>query len=170
MYPSQLTQIYAMKINIYRNPFILGIWAPAYLLIATTTILNDFLLAALFIMATLGIIGAYVSDFPIFSGLYMNEIGHKTAIASLAGLVTGMVLFLVFASGGDTSATGPISPGGKFFMTWAVMSAPGYILMTFLVSRVNKRDLEAEERIRKEKRLKRKAGGGGPPIMNRDGF
>ena len=124
----------------------------------------------MFIMATVAIIGAYVTDFPIFSGLYMNEIAHKTSISSLAGLVTGLVLFLLFAAGGDSSGTGPISPGGKFLLTWAVMSVPGYIMRSLLVSRLNKRDLEEEDRIRKEKKLKRKAGGGGPPIMNRDGF
>ena len=158
-----------MKINIYRNPFILGAWAPAYLLIGTTTILNDYLLTAMYIMATLGIVGAYVTEFPILSGLYKNEIAHKTAISSLAGLLTGLVLGLIFIAGGDPSDTGPISPSGEFLLTWAVMSCPAYILMTFLVSRLNKRDLEEEDRIRKEKKSKRKSGGG-PPIMERDGF
>ena len=43
-------------------------------------------------------------------------------------------------------------------------------LVVFLVPKVNKRDLEEEQRIRDEKRKERKAKGGGPPIMNRDGF
>ena len=159
-----------MKINIYRNPFILGLWAPAYLVVCTTTLLNDYLLTAIFIMATLGVIGAYVTEFPIFSSLYMNEMAHKTAISSLMGLLAGLILFLLFAAGGDSSDSSPISPSGKFFLTWAVMSGPAYLLMTFLVSRVNKRDLEEEERVRKEKKAKRKTGGGGPPIMERDGF
>ena len=52
-----------------------------------------------------------------------------------------------------------------------VMSLPAYPLwMVFLVPKVNKRDLEEEQRIRDEKRKGRKAKGGGPPIMNRDGF
>ena len=55
-------------------------------------------------------------------------------------------------------------------LTWGVMSLPAYPLMVFLVSKVNKRDLEEEQRIRDEKRKERKAKGGGPPIMNRDGF
>ena len=158
-----------MNINIYRNPFILGIWAPAYLLVGTMTLLNDFLLAAIYIMGTLGVIGAYVTEFPIFNGLYKNEIGHKAAISSLMGLVTGLVLFLLFASGGSSDGN-PMSPSGEFMLTWMVMAGPSYILMTFLVSRVNKRDLEEEDRVRKEKKAKRKSSGGGPPIMDRDGF
>ena len=51
-----------------------------------------------------------------------------------------------------------------------VMSLSAYPLMVFLVSKVSKRDLEEEQRIRDEKRKERKAKGGGPPIMNRDGF
>ena len=51
-----------------------------------------------------------------------------------------------------------------------VMSLSAYPLMVFLVSKVSKRDLEEEQRIRDEKRKGRKAKGGGPPIMNRDGF
>ncbi len=159
-----------MKINIYRNPFILGVWAPAYLLIGTMTLLNDFLLTAIYIMGTLSVIGAYVTEFPIFNGLYKNEIGHKAAISSLMGLVTGLVLFLLFASGGDAVDGRPMSPSGEFMLTWGVMAGPAYILMTFLVSRVNKRDLEEEDRVRKEKKAKRKSSGGGPPIMDRDGF
>ena len=37
-------------------------------------------------------------------------------------------------------------------LTWGVMSLPAYPLMVFLVSRVNKRDLEEEQRIREEKK------------------
>ena len=56
-------------------------------------------------------------------------------------------------------------------LTWGVMSLPAYpYWMVFLVPKVNKRDLEEEQRIRDEKRKERKAKGGGPPIMNRDGF
>ena len=42
-------------------------------------------------------------------------------------------------------------------------------LVVFLVSKVNKRDLEEEQRISYEKK-ERKTKSGGPPIMNRDGF
>lgn len=149
----------------------MGLWAPAYLLIGTTTILNDFLLTAMFIMATLGVLGAYVTEFPIFNSLYMNEMAHKTAVSSLMGLLIGLVLFLIFTPADDvTSASHVISAQGKFMLTWAVMAAPSYPLMVFLVSKVNKRDLEAEDRIRKEKKNKRNSSGGGPPIMDRDGF
>ncbi|MCH8208236.1 MAG: hypothetical protein IIA62_04145 [Nitrospinae bacterium] len=162
-----------MKANIYRNPFIMGLWAPAYLLVGTTTILNDFLLAAMFIMATLAVFGAYVSEFPIFSSLYMNEMAHKTAISSLMGMVLGLMLFLIFTPGsGEETTSGMISAQGQFMATWGVMSAPAYPLMVFLVMRVNKRNLEEEDRIRQEKKKKRKSsgGGGGPPIMDRDTF
>ena len=40
--------------------------------------------------------------------------------------------------------------------------------MVYLIFSLNKRDLEAEEAVRKEKKKKNK--GGGPPIMERDGF
>ena len=54
-----------MAVNIYRNPFILGLWAPTYLLVGTVAITNDFLMAAMFSMVTLGLPGAYVTEFPI---------------------------------------------------------------------------------------------------------
>ena len=159
-----------MKINIYRNPFILGLWAPVYLIIGTTTILNDPLLTAMFIMSTLAVIGAYVTEFPIFSGLYKNEMAHKTAISSLCGILCGLILFLIFTPEANETTTGPISASGGFLYSWGVMAVPSYFLMVFLVSRLNKRDLEAEEKIRQEKKAKRKSDGGGPPIMKRDGF
>ena len=171
MYPSQHFKTGKMKINIYRNPFILGLWSPAYLIVGTTTVLNDPLLAAIYIMATLGVIGAYVTEFPILSGLYKNEMAHKTAIASLSGLLSGLLLFLIFTPGvGDVSNSGPISASAGFLYSWGVMSVPGYMLMVFLVWQVNKRDLEEEDRVRKEKKAKNKSSGGGPPIMERDGF
>ena len=159
-----------MKIDIYRNPFILGLWAPVYLIIGTTTVLNDPLLTAMFIMTTLGVIGAYVTEFPIFTGLYKNEMAHKTAISSLCGLLCGLVLFLIFTPEADVKQSSTISASGGFIYSWVVMSAPAYLLMVFLVWRLNKRDLEEEDRIRKEKKAKRKTKGGGPPIMERDGF
>lgn len=148
----------------------MGLWAPAYLIAGTTTILNDFLLAAMFIIATLAIIGAYVTEFPIFNTLYMNEIAHKTSISSLMGIVLGLMLFLIFTpAASEDSTSGVISAQGQFMLTWGVMSAPAYPLMVFLVWRLNKRDLEEENRIRLEKKKNRKSSGG-PPIMDRDGF
>jgi len=156
--------------NYKRNPFILGFWAPAYLLAGSIAITNDFLMAIMFMLCTLGILGAYVTEFPIFSTLYQNEILHKVAISSLLGIGIGMMIGLALSGGDATEGTAPISTQGKFMLTWGVMSLPAYPLMVLLVSRVNKRDLEEEHRIREEKKKERKSKGGGPPIMDREGF
>ncbi len=156
--------------NIYRNPFIVGLWAPLYLVIAAGATTMDFLMTAMFIMGTLGVIGAYVTDFPLVSGLYPNEVAHKTALASLLGMLFGLILFFIFTTVEDTADTSPMSPQGMFFSTWVVMSIPAYPLMVFFISRVNKRDLEAEQKIREEKKKARREKGGGPPIMNKSGF
>ena len=157
-----------------KNPFLLGFCAPAYLAVATVAITNDFLMAVMFILFTLGVLGAYVTEFPIFSTLYQNEMLHKVAISSLLGMGLGMMIGLaitVLSAGGVANeGTAPISTQGKFMLTWGVVSLPAYPLMVFLVSKVNKRDLEEEQRIRDEKKKARKAKGGGPPIMDRDGF
>ncbi|HIE79617.1 MAG TPA: hypothetical protein EYQ03_02870, partial [Nitrospinaceae bacterium] len=87
--------------NIYRNPFILAFCAPIYQLAATIAITNDFLMMAIFIMFTLGLLGAYVSDFPLLSTLYLNEVAHKTAVSSLMGMLLGFVLFMAFGTGGN---------------------------------------------------------------------
>ncbi len=153
--------------NIYRNPFIVALWAPIYQLVATIAITNEFLMAAMFIMFTLGLIGAYVSDFPLLPTLYMNEVAHKTSISSLMGMLLGLMLFLAFGtSGNEGSDGGMISAGNKFMLTWGVLTLPAYPLMTFLIFGVNKRDLDAEEVARKEKKKNRS----GPPIMKKDGF
>ncbi len=153
--------------NIYRNPFIIALWAPVYQLVATIAITNDFLMAAIFIMFTLGLIGAYVSDFPLLPTLYMNEVAHKTSISSLMGMLLGMMLFFAFGTGGNEGSDGGmISAGGKFMATWGILSLPAYPLMLFLIASLNKRDLDAEDVIRKEKKKNRS----GPPIMKRDGF
>ena len=150
-----------------RNPFILGFCAPIYQLVATIAITNDFLMMAIFILCTLGLLGAYVSDFPLLNTLYMNEIAHKTAVSSLLGMLMGFVLFLAFGTGGNEGTDGGmVSAGGKFMATWAVLSLPAYPLMVFLVHGVNKRDLDAEDVIRKAKKKNR----AGPPIMKKDGF
>jgi len=156
--------------NIYRNPFIVGLWAPTYLLVAAGATMMDFLMTAMFILATLGVIGAYVTDFPLLPGLYQNEMAHKTALASLFGMLFGLILFFIFTTVGDTADSSPMSPQGMFFGTWAVMTIPAYPLMAFFVSQVNKRDLEKEQRIREEKKKQRRSKGGGPPIKNQPGF
>jgi hypothetical protein len=153
-----------------KNPFLLGFCAPAYLAVATVAITNDFLMAVMFILFTLGVLGAYVTEFPIFSTLYQNEILHKAAISSLLGMGLGMMIGLGIAGSVESEGTAPISTQGKFMLTWGVMSLPAYPLMVFLVSKVNKRDLDEEQKIRDQKKKERKAKGGGPPIMDRDGF
>ena len=92
--------------NIYRNPFILALWAPLYQLVTTVAVLNDFLMAAMFILFTLGLLGAYVSDFPLLPTLYMNEVAHKTAVSSLMGILLGFVLFMAFGTGGNEGTDG----------------------------------------------------------------
>ncbi|MGY8761192.1 MAG: hypothetical protein ACKVK9_08655, partial [Nitrospinaceae bacterium] len=105
--------------NIYRNPFFIALCAPVYQLVATIAITNDFLMMAIFIMFTLGLLGAYVNDFPVFSTLYMNEVSHKTAVSSLIGMLLGFILFLAFGTGGNEGDDGGmISAGGKFIATW----------------------------------------------------
>ena len=154
--------------SIYRNPFIVALCAPVYQLIATIAITNDFLMAAIFIMFTLGLIGAYVTEFPLLSTLYMNEVAHKTSVSSLMGMLLGMMLFLAFGTGGDEGSDGGmISAGGKFMLTWGILTLPAYPLMVYLIFGLNKRDLETEDAERREK--KKKKQGGGPPIMKRDG-
>jgi len=160
-----------MKVNIFRNPFILGLWAPAYTLAGTLCVVNDFLLFTMFIFATLAVLGAYVTEFPILSGLYANEMVHKVAVSSLLGIVCGLLLWainMLFSGPAQGADSAPVSPAGKFFITWVVMGVPSYFLLVFLVSRLNKRDLEEEDRIRQEKKKKRKSSG--PPIMDKDGF
>ena len=139
-------------------------------MIGAITITQDYLMAAMYIMATLGLLGAYVTEFPILNTLYGNEVVHKTAISSLFGILFGLLIGLALAGGANESDSAPVSSQGKFLLTWLVMSAPGYLLKVFLITRVNKRDLEEEERIREEKKKKRKSSGGGPPIMDRDSF
>jgi hypothetical protein len=159
--------------NIYRNPFILGLWAPFYLVVATGAITMDFLMTAMFIMVTLGVVGAYVTDFPLLSGLYMNEVGHKVALASLFGMLFGLMLFLLMTGlqgFDDTADSSPMSPQGMFFATWGIMTLPAYPLMVFFIFKLNKRDLEEEQRVREEKKKERRSKGGGPPIMNKGGF
>ena len=159
-----------MAVNIYKNPFILALLAPAYQMVATIAITNDFLMGAIFIMSTLGLLGAYMTEFPIVSGLYPNEVVHKVAVSSLLGIIFGLVLWaisMIFFGGDQNADSSPISTGGKFLPTWIALSVPAYLTMAYMIRGLNKRDLEEEHRIRMEKKKNRK-GGGGPPIMNRD--
>ena len=96
----------------------------------------------------------------------MIEVAHKTAVLSLLGRLLVFVLFLAFGTGGEEGGGGTISASGKFMATWGVLSLPAYPLMVFLLFGVNKRDLEAEDLVRKEKKKSKS----GPPIMEKDGF
>ena len=160
-----------MASKIYKNPFVLALLAPVYQMVATIAINNDPLMGAMFIMATLGLLGAYVTEFPILSGLYPNEVLHKVALSSLLGIVFGLVLWalsLIITGADEDAGSKVISPAGKFFVTWMALSVPAYLLMAYLVNKLNKRDLEEEHRIRMEKKKNKK--GGGPPIMDRGRF
>ncbi len=160
-----------MVINIYRNPFLVALWTPAYLMVGTVAINNDPLMGAMFIMCTLGLLAAYVTEFPIFATLYQNEILHKVAVSSLMGIVSALILYafsLMFKEAEEDVGSGMIAPAAKFFVSWMAMSVPGYLLSVVLISKVNKRDLDEEHRVRMEKKKDRQ--GGGPPIMKRDGF
>lgn len=156
-----------MSINIYRNPFVLGLWTPFYLSFAAMAITNDYLMAAMFIFFTLAIIGAYVTEFPLFPSAYMTEMAHKVAISSLLGMLIGMVMGLAMLGTSNEPHEGTMGTP-RFFITWAAMTVPAYPLMVYFVSKLNKRDLEAEAAVRAEKRKNRKSSH--PPILNKDGF
>ena len=91
-----------------KNPFLSGFCAPASdygdginhtitFAAATVAITNDFLMAIMFMLFTLGILGAYVTEFPIFPTLCQNEILHKAAISALLGMGLGMMMGLAIA-------------------------------------------------------------------------
>ena len=48
------------------KPFLLGFCAPAYLAAASVAITNDFLMALIFILSTFGVLGAYLTESPVF--------------------------------------------------------------------------------------------------------
>ncbi|MFQ5445169.1 MAG: hypothetical protein ACE5EK_11220, partial [Nitrospinales bacterium] len=56
----------------------------------------------------------------------------------------------------------------SFLVVWLGLGIPSYLVMIPMVMKINKRDLDAEDKARKEK--KKKSNSGGPPIMDRDGF
>lgn len=156
-----------MSINIYRNPFIVGLTTPAYLMAASVAVTNDFLMAAMFIIFTLGIIGAYVNEFPLFPSPYMTEVAHKVAISSLIGMLAGMLIGLTFVGDPNEAHEGSMGTP-RFFITWGIMSLPAYPMMVYFVSKLNKRDLQAEAAVRAEKKKNRPASR--PPILDKEGF
>ena len=72
----------------YKNPFLMGLCAPIYLAAATVAITKDFLMAVMLILGTLGILGAYVTEFPILPTLYQNEMLHKATLYPLCLVCT----------------------------------------------------------------------------------
>lgn len=161
-----------MAVNVFRNPFLVGLWTPAYLMVGTVAINNDPLMGAMYIMGTVALLGAYVTEFPILGTLYQNEVLHKVAVSTLMGIVSALILYgfsqMFTAREDDLTSGGMVSPAGDFFIAWMAMSVPGYLLSVFLIAQVNKRDLDEEHRVRMAKKKARK--GGGPPIMKRDSF
>ncbi|QPJ62848.1 MAG: hypothetical protein G3M70_13565 [Candidatus Nitronauta litoralis] len=155
-----------------RNPFLIALWCPLYLLGFAICTATDMLWVVLFLIMTLGLLFAYVSEFKILPGLYANEVIHKVAVSSLLGIVFGFLIgigiraMMGIDEGTDTGGT--LSGANYLAITWAVTAIPGYIVCVWRISSVNKRDLEAENREREEKRKNRKKGG--PPIMEKDGF
>ena len=155
----------------YTNPFVTAFCGPLFMLLGTTAVINgDLLIIFLFFALNFAILGAYVTEFHIFPGLYLNELGHKTALSALFSMFLAFIGFLVskiMTGGGDSADPGAFS-ASSFGFVWVCLSIPSYLLMLFLIPKLNKRDLETEEAIRREKRKNQKSGG--PPIMNRDGF
>ena len=153
------------------NPFLTALAGPLFMLVGTIAVINgDLLIIFLFFALNFAILGAYVTEFHILPGLYLNELGHKTALSALLSMFLAFIGFLVskiMAGGGGTSDPGAFN-ASNFGLVWVCLSIPSYLLMLFLVPRLNKRDLEAEEATRREKRKNRKSGG--PPIMDRDGL
>ena len=81
---------------------------------------------------TLGILGAYVTEFPIFPTLCQNEILHKAAISAPIGMGLRNDDWSGYSGvGAESEGTAPISTQGKFMLTWGVMSLPAYPLDGF---------------------------------------
>ncbi len=156
----------------WRNPFLVALWTPAYLLIFSICVGTDMLWVVLFLIMTLGLLFAYVTEFEILPGLYPNEVIHKVAVSSLLGIVAGLLIGIGIRSmsGVDegTDTGGALSGAGKIGMIWGVTSVPGYLVCVWRIFSVNARDLEEEHRVRMEKRKNRKKTA--PPIMEKDGL
>ena len=85
---------------------------------ATVAITNDFLMAIMFMLFTLGILSAYVTEFPILPTLYQNEILHKAAISAPLGMGLRNDDWSGYSGGGaESEGTAPISTQGKFMLT-----------------------------------------------------
>lgn len=155
-----------------RNPFLVALWTPLYLLGFAICTATDMLWVVLFLIMTLGLLFAYVSEFKILPGLYANEVIHKVAVSSLLGIVLGFLIGIGVRALTDvdagTDTGGALSGASHLGTTWLVTAVPGYLVCVWRIFSVNKRDLEKEHQEREEKRSKRKKSR--PPIMERDGF
>jgi len=160
-----------MNVDKNTNPFITALVSPLYMVMGTMAVINgDLLIIFLFFAFNFALIGAYVSEFKLFPGLYFNELSHKASLSALMAMGIAFMGFLaskIIMGGAETSDPRAFS-ASSFTLVWGALSLPSYLMMVWLVKGINKRDLEAEEAVRKEKRKNRKSGG--PPIMNRDGF
>ena len=99
---------------------------------------------------------------PAFLWFYVLCAGVQTFFCFIGFLVSKII-----AGGGESSDPTAFS-ANSFMLVWVSLAIPSYLMMLLLVSRLNKRDLDAEEAVRQEKKKNRKSGG--PPIMDRDGF
>ncbi|MFQ5717195.1 MAG: hypothetical protein ACE5GQ_08850 [Nitrospinales bacterium] len=154
-----------------RNPFLLALCGPLYMLVGTTAVINgDLLIIFLFFALNFAMLGAYVTEFPLLSGLYLNELAHKTALSALIAMLVGFLGFLLSyaLSGSSGSSDTTTFSANSFFSVWVGLAIPSYLAMVFFVFRLNKRDLEAEDVVRRERKKKSKSSG--PPIMDRDSF
>ena len=153
----------------WRNPFLVALWTPVYLLGFAICFSTDMLWVVLYLILTLGLLFAYVTEFEILPGLYPNEVIHKVAVSSLVGIVSGFMIGIAIRSmtGVDEGTdTGGTISGAKYMgLTWMLTSVPGYLLCVWRISTVNKRDHEEEHRARMEKRQNRKKSS--PPILNK---
>jgi hypothetical protein len=160
-----------MTVDKNTNPFITALVSPLYMIMGTMAVINgDLLIIFLFFAFNFALIGSYVTEFKLFPGLYFNELSHKASLSALMAMGIAFMGFLtskIIQGGAETSDPSAFA-ASSFMLVWGALSLPSYILMVWLVKGINKRDLDAEEAVRKEKRKNQKSGG--PPIMNRDGF
>ncbi len=144
-----------MNIDRNTNLFITALAGPLFMLVGTVAVINgDLLIIFLFFALNFAILGAYVSDFHLLPGLYLSELGHKTALSALFSMGIGFIGFLVskiMAGGGESSDPGAFS-ANNFMLVWVCLAVPSYLMMLLLVSRLNKRDLDVEEAARQEKK------------------
>ena len=104
----------------YTNPFVTAFCGPLFMLLGTTAVINgDLLIIFLFFALNFAILGAYVTEFHIFPGLYLNELGHKTTLSALFSMFLAFIGFLVskiMTGGGDSADPGVFSANNFGFV------------------------------------------------------